>query len=124
MERFLDYFKPCRYQLEECIFRQEETFKGKVKIKGELRDSRVIKLHEVNLDIQRISWQPCWRGYETESSNYGSAECNFHYDGEVIEITVTDEMYDIIQKCSEDPVDYPIDSSSPDQDFGLEIFFS
>ncbi len=124
MERFLDYFKPCRYQLEECIFRQEETFKGKVKITGELRDSRVIKLHAVNLDIQRISWQPYWRGYETESSNYGSAECNFHYDGEVIEITVTDEMYDIIQKCSEDPVDYPIDSSSPDQDIDLEIVFS
>lgn len=124
MERFLDYFVPCKYQLEECIFRQEERLKGKVEITGKILDAQSIKLHAVDLEIQEITWRPYWRGYETESDNYGFMECDFQYDNEAIEIPLTSEMREIIQKCSADADECAADCTTFDQDIDLKIIFS
>lgn len=124
MERFLDYFAPCDYQLEECIFRQEEELKGKVEITGKILDAQSIKLHAVDLDIQEITWRPHWRGYETESDNYGFMKCDFQYDNKAIEIPLTSEMREIIQKCSADADECAADCTALDQDIDLKIIFS
>lgn len=124
MERFLDYFTPCKYQLEECIFRQDGYMKGKVEITGKVHNAQFIKLHAVDLDIQEVVWKPYWRGYETESDNYGFVECDFSYNNQVIEIPITPAMREIIEKCNSDSDDYSEDSSIFDQDLDLKIIFS
>lgn len=124
MERFLDYFRPCKYQLEECIFRQEEKIKGKVQITGRLHDSKVIKLHAVNMEVKRVSWRPYWCGYETKSDEYGYADCEYKYDGETIEIPITPAMLKVIQECNAEPDNVVESDPVRDQDLELEITFS
>lgn len=124
MERFLDYFAPCEYQLEECIFRQEERLKGKVEITGKVLNAHFIKLHAVDFGIQEITWRPYWRGHETESDNYGFMKCDFQYDNEVIKIPITSEMREIIKKCNADADACSADCAAFDQDIDLKIIFS
>lgn len=101
MERFLDYFRPYHYQLEECLWRDTEQFKGKVEIVGALLGNS-IKLHAVNLEIEKIEWRPRWTDYEDPSAEYGYMTCDFTYEDGVIIIPATDEMRAILDECQDD----------------------
>lgn len=101
MERFLDYFKPHHYQLEECLWRVSEQFKGKVEIIGALLGDS-IKLHAVGLQVEKIEWRPRVTDYEGPSAEYDYMACgSTHTDG-VITIPVTAEMRAILDECQDE----------------------
>lgn len=92
MERFLDYFEPEQYILEECFWRSTETFSGKVEIIGRLRQGyRSIKLHAVGLEVDSVEWYP-WDIDEDDPEYFSYEECPFTYRDDVIEIPISDDM--------------------------------
>lgn len=101
MEHFLDYFEPENYNLEECIWRATEEFKGKVEISGVLR-SDTLKFHATNLEIEKIEWRPRWTDHESPSAEYGYMACEFKNQDGVIEIPVTPAMRAILDECNDD----------------------
>lgn len=103
MERFLDYFKPERYDLEECFFRNEELMRGQVEITGELLGNQ-LKLHAVDLKIQSVEWRPEWTDYEDPSDEYGFESCEYRYDGTVLEIPFSTAMREILERCESNSV--------------------
>lgn len=101
MERFLDYFKPHHYKLEECFWRVSEQLKGKVEITGALL-SDSIKLHAVGLQIEKIEWRPRVTDHEGSSAEYGYMTCDFTHTDGVITIPVTAEMHAILDECQDE----------------------
>lgn len=100
MERFLDYFTPNHYNLEECLWRDTERFKGKVEIYGTLHGDR-IKLHAVNLEIEKIEWRPQWMDYDDLSAEYSYMACDYTYEDGAIIIPVKDEMRALLDECQD-----------------------
>lgn len=101
MERFLDYFTPEHYSLEECLWRDTEHFKGKVEVSGSLHGDS-IKLHAVGLKIEKVEWRPYIADYEDPSAEYGYMACDFACSDGVITIPVTTEMRSILDECQDD----------------------
>lgn len=88
MERLLDYFKPDNYQLELYIFSKEEYIQGTVTVDGVVT-GQVVKFHAVDMEIAEVVFQA--RHWHSENIT-PERKCDYKYDGEVIEIAITDEM--------------------------------
>lgn len=86
MEHFLDYFEPEHYNLEECIWRETEKFKGKVEIIGRLKPGKsCIKLHAVDLEIDRVEWCIIYDD-EIDYDYLNYVSCGFSYHDDILEI--------------------------------------
>lgn len=100
MEHFLDYFEPENYELEECIWRETEEFKGRVSISGYLRPGKnCIKLHSVGLEIDAVSWHPTYDGFVDSLEYCTHTPCDFRCRDGVLEVSLTAEMLAILKKC-------------------------
>ena len=75
MERFLDYFIPSHYELEECISRQTEQLKGRVCIVGKLLSADVIKIHAVDLEIINVGWTQYQSEHQADFGKYNFEAC-------------------------------------------------
>jgi len=97
MERLLEYFKPKHYNLELFVFRQKDLVRGTVVVSGRICGD-VIKFHAVGMVISDVYIEPeHWR-YDYDSKDH---RCEFKYDGEILEIPVTDQMRETIQESIE-----------------------
>lgn len=94
MERFLNHFVPELYNLELFLFRKKELLRGTARIDGEITGDK-IKFHAVNLQIQEVSFQALhWRG----SNITPLRSCDYHYDGQTLEIPISAKMRDDLKK--------------------------
>ncbi len=84
MERLLEYFIPEHYQLELSISRKSERITGQVTITGQILQN-VVKFHAVDMNIASVEFQA------SDQAN-SRHECKYQYDGQTLEISVTDDM--------------------------------
>lgn len=120
MERFLDYFIPSHYELEECISRQTEQLKGRVCIAGKLLSADVIKIHAVDLAIINVGWTQYQSEHQADFGKYNFETCDFKYDGQVLEIEVADKIKQAVGQGNNDAGE----GSDDCQDLVLEITFA
>lgn len=120
MERFLDYFIPSHYELEECISRQTGQLKGRVCIVGKLLSADVIKIHAVDLEIINVGWTQYQSEHQADFGKYNFEACNFKYDGQVLEIEVTDKIKQAVGQGNKNTGE----GSDGCQDLVLDITFT
>ena len=109
MERLLDYFEPWHYELEECIWRDTERFKGKVRIMGRLKAGKdCIKLHAVGLEIDNVGWTPIDdpHYYDSDYANY--RDCRYGYSDAALVVPFSDEMLSTLDEYRYDGDGYVI----------------
>ena len=82
MERLLTFFTPHHYQLDLEVNRTAETLAGSVQITGTAH-ANPIKLHAHELQIASVSLSATHQITQT---------CDFTYDGEIITITLPDQI--------------------------------
>ena len=82
MERLLTFFTPRHYQLDLEVNRTAETLAGSVQITGTAH-ANPIKLHAHELQITSVSLSATHQLTQT---------CDFTYDGEIITITLPDQI--------------------------------
>lgn len=98
MEKFLNYFIPDHYDLEECIWRDTEKFKGQVIITGYLQPGKDrIKLHAVGLEIDDVEWAPVDDEGEYFYSHYQN--CRYIHNANNLEVPFDDEMLASLDGC-------------------------
>ncbi len=100
MERLLDYFIPDHYDLEECIWRDAEKFKGRVVITGHIQPGKdCIKLHAVGLEIDDVEWAPV----DDENDYYyvRYQNCQYKHHADCLEIPFDDTMLSTLKDCQD-----------------------